>query len=310
MHSFSQTLQAHDLELVRKTTDTLQVNLGRLCNQVCKHCHLEAGPDSKEVMQQTTVVQVADYAARCDFATVDITGGAPELNPHLRQLIELVRPHTTRLMLRCNLTALGDPSRAELMEFFVAMKVDLVASFPALGASQSDAQRGRGVFKTSLDTLGRLNALGYGRPGSGLMLDLVVNPTGAFLPPPQDQAQERFKREMARKWQLEFNQLYTFANVPLGRFKNWLVKSGNYKPYLDKLIQSFNSCAVDGLMCHSLLSVDWQGYLYDCDFNLAVGLPLAARATHITQMDGPPAPGLAIATGEHCYTCTAGSGFT
>ncbi len=308
--SFAHKLQEHGLGLTRGQTTVLQVNLGRLCNQACRHCHLEAGPGCREVMGLKTARQVAAYARRGCFGCVDITGGAPELNPHLAELLELVRPFAQRVMLRCNLTALGQPERAGLMQRLADLRIDLVASFPALNQAQCEAQRGAGVFGPSLDTLARLNELGYGRQGSGLALDLVVNPTGAFLPPDQGQAERRYRREMLRKWGISFNRLYTFANVPLGRFRSWLKDSGNYDGYLQKLCESFNPCAVDGLMCRSSVSVDWQGQLYDCDFNLAAGLPLGGRPVHVSQMEGPPEAGAPIAAGEHCFTCTAGAGFT
>lgn len=310
MHSFAHKLRESDLDLAREKTDTLQINLGLLCNQVCKHCHLEAGPNRPELMDQETADMVADYAARCGFGAIDITGGAPELNPVLPQLIKNLRPLTPRLMLRANLTALGQAENRALMPLLADHGVVVVASLPALNPNQTDAQRGPGVFQDSLEVLQALNKLGYGRAGSGLELNLVSNPAGAFLPPSQAQAEERFKSQLERRWNISFNQLYTFANVPLGRFKRWLTGSGNYDAYLEKLIRSFNGCAVEGLMCRRQVSVAWDGYLYDCDFNLAAGLPLGGQRTHVSQMDGPPPSGSPIAVGVHCFTCTAGSGFT
>ncbi len=310
MPSFAETLKSHGLELVREDTHTLQVNLGLLCNQSCRHCHLEAGPARQEMMDAATVDQVADYARRGGFTTVDITGGAPELNPELPRLIELVRPLVPQVMLRANLTALGQPEHRDLARFLAEQGVVIVASLPALNAGQTDAQRGPGVFERCLETLQMLNRLGYGQEGGGLELNLVSNPPGAFLPPDQAQAERRFQRELARKWGIGFNRLFTFANVPLGRFRRWLEDSGNYQSYLDKLVASFNPCAAAQVMCRSLVSVAWDGYLYDCDFNLAASLPLAGRRLHVSRMDGPPPAGWPIALGEHCFTCTAGSGFT
>jgi radical SAM/Cys-rich protein len=261
-------------------------------------------------MDAATVDQVAAYAGRGGFGTVDITGGAPELNPELPRLIDLVRPLVGQVMLRANLTALGRAEHRDLPEFLARRRVVIVASLPALNPGQTDSQRGAGVFERCLETLELLNRLGYGQRDSGLELNLVANPTGAFLPPAQAQAEERFHRELARKWGIAFNRLYTFANVPLGRFKDWLERSGNYQPYLDKLVAGFNPCAAAAVMCRNLVSVDWEGYLYDCDFNLAAGLPLAGRRLHVSQMEGPPPAGWPIAQGEHCFTCTAGSGFT
>ncbi|KMY66795.1 radical SAM protein [Desulfocarbo indianensis] len=310
MQTFAGMLSQNRLSLDREACEALQINVGLLCNQACNHCHLEAGPRRKEIMDQATMAQVVEFARRGDFTGIDITGGAPEMNPSLPLLIESLRPLTPRLMLRANLTALGQAGQQELMGLLARSQVVVVASLPALNPSQTDAQRGSGVFASSLDVLRKLNALGYGQEGSGLELNLVSNPAGAFLPPAQSQAEERFRAQLQRRWDIRFNQLYTFANVPLGRFARWLRQSGNYDAYLEKLIDSFNSCAVECLMCRRQVSVAWDGYLYDCDFNLAAGLPLGGRRTHVNELSAPPKAGEPIALGEHCFTCTAGSGFT
>jgi radical SAM/Cys-rich protein len=302
-------LRQHGISLLRGPTATLQVNLGLKCNQLCRHCHLEAGPERSEMMDLATVEAVADYAQRGGFAVVDITGGAPELHPHLERLIELASGSGRRVMLRANLTALGGRGQV-LMQFLAAHEVVVVASFPSLTPAQAEAQRGGGVFQASLEALDALNRLGYGRTGSGLELNLVVNPGGAFLPPAQAATARRFHAELARRWGLAFNQLYCFANAPLGRFKAWLQQSGNYEDYLERLATQFNACATTALMCRNLVSVSWQGHLYDCDFNQAAGLPLGGKLTHVAEMAGPPPEGQPIAVGEHCYTCTAGAGFT
>ena len=310
MQLFAEALKANNLRLARAGLETLQVNLGLLCNQACKHCHLEAGPARTEIMNAQTAGEVAALAARIKFATADLTGGAPELNPNLPFLVEGLRPLVQKLMVRANLTALGDGAHDHLFDLFARNKVAVVASLASPAASQTDAQRGKGTFEKAISTLKRLNSLGYGKPGGDLVLDLVSNPAGAFLPPAQDQAEKRFRQLLADRHQVEFNNLYTFANVPLGRFGDWLKKTGNFDAYLEKLTGAFNPCAVKGLMCRSLVSVDWDGYLYDCDFNLAVGLPLGGVKTHISQLASPPEPGSPIAVGEHCFTCTAGAGFT
>lgn len=310
MQSFYDKLSEHSLKLVRDQTTTLQVNVGLLCNQLCKHCHLEAGPRRDEVMDQATVHQVVSYVERAGFSTVDITGGAPEMNPHLAELIQGVSPLTRRVLLRANLTALGDGKHEDLFDLLTEHQVVVVASLPSVSQSQADAQRGQGVFQRSLATMARLNELGYGQEGSGLHLDLVVNPAGAFMPPSQAAAQKKFKADLQRKHGLVFNELYTFANVPLGRFGHWLKRTDNYHRYLDELIGNFNPCAVGSLMCRNQVSVAWDGILYDCDFNLAAGLPMTGRVVHVSDIDGPPLPGSPIVSGEHCYTCTAGSGFT
>lgn len=307
---FARTLAENSLSLTRGGTQTLQLNLGFLCDLACRHCHLEAGPHRWEVMSRATMDQVIAYAGRVTFAVIDITGGAPELVPDLPYLLQQLAPLTGKLMLRSNLTAIAGEERKALLDTCVAQQVAIVASFPSLNAGQANAQRGDGVFERSLETLHQLNALGYGLPGSGLELHLVASPAGAFLPTGQAQAEKRFKRELADKWGIVFNQLYTFANVPLGRFRHWLQRSGNFDSYLASLREAFNPCTVEGLMCRQLVSVAWDGSLYDCDFNLAAGIPLGGEAKHISQLHQRPPAGATIATGDHCFACTAGSGFT
>ena len=306
---FKVTLAQHNLKLTRNITHTLQVNLGFLCNQVCRHCHLDAGPGRKDNMAAETVDAVIAYAARSNFETIDITGGAPELNSHLPRLIEEISPHAARIMLRSNLSAMKD-KLPDLVDLLKRHRVAIVASFPSVNVTQSDSQRGEGIFQESITVLKLLNTIGYGSSKSDLVLDLVSNPAGAYLPPAQEQAEKRFHQILENRWGIVFNNLYNFANVPLGRFRDWLIKSNNFENYLSKLSSSFNTCAVEGLMCRSLVSVGWDGHLYDCDFNLARGLPMGGRKIHVSEMTAPPDPGSPIATADHCYTCTAGSGFT
>ncbi len=306
---FKSMLAKHDLKLMRQTTATLQINVGFLCNQTCRHCHLNAGPNRKENMDAQTLKEVVAYAQRCRFETIDITGGAPELNPLLPDLIQQVAPLTPRIMLRSNLSALKQNFN-RLIGVLKSHRVVVVASFPSLNLSQMDAQRGEGIFEESIDVLKALNAKGYGRDRSGLELDLVSNPTGAFMPPSQEQTEKRYHQILENKWGLTFNHLFNFANVPLGRFKQWLIRTGNYENYLQKLVAGFNPCAIEGLMCRSQVSVSWDGYLYDCDFNLARGINMCGRKSHISEMSGSPEPGTPIITADHCYTCAAGSGFT
>ncbi len=307
---FSMTLSQFGLNLTRSETTTLQVNVGFLCNQVCKHCHLGAGPDRAEIMDRETVEQVVNFAKRTKFQVIDITGGAPELNPNLAQMIEQFSPLAPRIMLRTNLTALYERDTDRLLNVLTDSRVALVASLPSLNATQLEAQRGNGSWEKSLATLRRLNALGYGDPSSGLELNLVCNPTGAFLPASQKQAEEKFRSDLERKWGIVFTSLYTFANVPLGRFRQWLVESGNFEKYMGKLVSAFNHCAIDKLMCRTLISVSWDGYLYDCDFNQAEAIPAGGIRKHISEVNSPPPPGSPIAVSDHCYACTAGSGFT
>ena len=307
---FRTTLTEQGLSLVRDRTTTLQINVGLLCNQTCRHCHLEAGPHRREVMNLQTIEDVIAYARRGGFPVADITGGAPELNPHLTRLITGLAPHTKRIMVRSNLTALTDGPRSTLMECFKEHRVVVVGSFPSLQAAQTDIQRGPGVFQSSLNALRQLNALGYGQADSGLELDLVSNPGGAFFPPSQTEAEKRFRKELENLWGLVFNHLYVFANVPLGRYRDWLDRSGNLQRYQEKLASGFNPATLAGVMCRSLVSVSWEGFLYDCDFNLAVDLLYEGRKVHVSEMEGPPPAGAPIRVGDHCYACTAGSGFS
>ncbi len=307
---FRQTLAKHGLDLQRGETTTLQINVGLLCNQTCRHCHLEAGPEREEVMSGETADQVVALAQKHRFEIIDLTGGAPEMNPNLPTMIKNLSPLTPRLMLRSNLTALADGDRDHLIEECRDHRVVIVASFPSLNQAQTDSQRGRGVFQESIAVLRKLNSLGYGQAGSDLELNLVSNPTGAFLPPPQEQAIKRFCQVLEMKWGIVFNNLFSFANVPLGRFRQWLERSGNLENYLQKLASSFNPCAIEGLMCRSLISVSWDGYVYDCDFNQVIGLHAGGKKTHISTLTELPAPGEPIAVSDHCYTCTAGAGFT
>ncbi len=307
---FSGTLARHGLELTRGQTSTLQINVGLMCNQACRHCHLEAGPNRSEVMSRETIDQVVAYAGRTGFQVVDITGGAPEMNAHLGYLIENIASLTPRLMLRANLTALAQHKTDYLLRLFRAHRVVIVASFPSVNPSQTDSQRGAGVFEKSITMLKKLNEWGYGRDGTGLELNLVSNPTGAFLAASQSQAEKKFRHDLARKWGIFFNNLFTFANVPLGRFLTWLRDSGNLEEYMQRLSSRFNPCAVENVMCRTFVSVSWDGYLYDCDFNQARGLRLAGGTQHVSHMTGFPEAGVRIAVGDHCYACTAGSGFT
>lgn len=308
---FNRTLAKHGLFMTRAETDILQVNVGLLCNQRCRHCHLDAGPDRTENMDEETASQVVAYAERSGFETIDITGGAPELNPHLEYLVEAFSRNASHTMLRSNLSVLGSDKNAHLIKTLAARRVEIMASFPSVDEMQTDAQRGKGVFHASIKTLQKLNHIGYGHGDNGLVLSLVVNPTGAFLPPSQEQSARRFRDVLQRRWGIVFDHLYSFANVPLGRFRDWLKDSGNFEAYLEKLAVAFNPCAAEGVMCRSLLSVAWDGTLYDCDFNLARGIPMGGRKrVHVSDMPGKPGAGQPIATADHCYACTAGAGFT
>jgi len=307
---FHQTLNRYVLKLERGQTRTLQINLGFLCNQECRHCHLSAGPGRKENMNSKTADLIVDYAKRSCFEIIDITGGAPELNKNLVSLIKRLSRLASKIMVRSNLSALNDGRRDHLFELFKEHRVVIVASFPSLNESQTESQRGKGIFRMSIDALKKLNSLGYGQKGTDLELNLVSNPSGAFLPSSQSQTEKRFRQVMMKKWGVIFNNLFTFANVPLGRFRQWLVQSGNLEDYIEKLASSFNPCAVKDVMCRTMISISWDGYLYDCDFNLARGLYMGGQKVHVSDMPGPPKQGSPVAVSDHCYTCTAGTGFT
>lgn len=257
-----------------------------------------------------TMAEVIDLAGRLSFATIDVTGGAPEMNPHIRELLAGLAGHAPRLLLRSNLVAMADSSRAGLLELCRQHRVVIAASFPALNEAQAESQRGNGVFQQSIAVLRALNEIGYGQEGSGLELDLVSNPAGAFMPAAQEALEDRFRQVLAQKWGITFNNLFSFANVPLGRFRQWLERSGNYVSYMERLVAAFNPCALAGVMCRSLISVAWDGVLYDCDFNQACNLPLGGARRHVRDLRGMPGPGEVIAVSDHCYACAAGAGFT
>ncbi len=307
--SFSHTLLSKGIGLERGDTTTLQINLGLKCNQVCTHCHLDAGPGRKEWMTRETMDQVVTFAEKGSFKVIDITGGAPELHHNLLEFIRNLSGIGAQLMLRSNLSMLHDKGDS-FMSVLKAYGVNIVASFPSLNNIQTDSMRGKGIFNTSISSLKKLNEMGYGVSESGLLLDLVVNPSGAFLPPSQESLEKRFKKVLEQKWGISFNRVFSFANVPLGRFQAWLKRSNNYDPYMKKLAAAFNPSAIDGLMCRTLVSVSWDGYLYDCDFNQAAGLPHGNKKVHISRIEELPGPGTLIAVDDHCYTCTAGAGFT
>jgi radical SAM/Cys-rich protein len=307
---FDQMLIQHDVQLLRGETTTLQINAGSLCNQSCQHCHLDASPGSSKVMKRETLDQIIAYAKRNRFAVIDITGGSPELNPNIENMIAELAPLTTRLTVRTNLTALNKKNWDCFIDLCKEHRVTIIASLPSLIPQQTDAQRGAGTFQQSILSLKKLNAAGYGRDGSGLELDLVTNPVGAFLAADQIQTESIFHKVLLKKWGVSFDKLYSLGNAPLGRFRNWLQQTSSLDSYMQKLASRFNPRAVSSLMCRSILSIDWRGYLYDCDFNLAAGLYLGGCKIHVTEMEGIPAVGSPIMVADHCYACTAGTGFS
>ncbi|MCZ6600693.1 MAG: arsenosugar biosynthesis radical SAM protein ArsS [Acidobacteria bacterium] len=287
----------------------LQINVGRLCNQTCAHCHVDAGPDRREIMSRPTMEECLRVLEASDIPTVDITGGAPELNPNFRWLVERCRELHRHVMDRCNLTVLTLPSQNGLVDFLARQQVEIVASLPCYQEETTDRQRGQGVFSRSIAALRILNQRGYGRPDSGLILNLVANPVGASLPPPQETLEQSVRRELERRYDITFNHLYTITNVPIGRFLENLMESGTYDSYMERLVQAFNPATVDGLMCRTMISVSWDGRLFDCDFNQMLDLEVnhGARA-RLADFEPNLLARRRIITGRHCYGCTAGSG--
>jgi radical SAM/Cys-rich protein len=307
--SFHEKLAAHDLELRAATVETLQVNVGKLCNQACKHCHVDASPKRTEIMTRETAEQVLAVLQRFRIPILDITGGAPELNPTFRWLVTEARALGTHVMVRHNLTVMFEPGQEDLPAFFRAHQVEVISSLPYFLEQQTDAQRGNGVFAKSIAAMRRLNAVGYGIAGSGLLLNLVYNPVGAFLPPAQSSIEADFKRELRDRYDLTFNHLYTITNMPIQRFLDYLRRSGNEERYMRKLVEAFNPHAVAGVMCRSLVSVDWTGKLYDCDFNQMLELSVAENMPQtLAEFDLEKLAARRIVTVAHCFGCTAGAG--
>ncbi len=291
--------------------DIFQLNIGKLCNQTCAHCHVDAGPDKKvENMSRETLEICLDILGRYDIKTVDITGGAPEMNPHFRWFVEECRALGKTVMDRCNLTIVqANKKYHDLPEWFAKHQVHIVSSLPYFSKGRTDAQRGDGVFEDSIKTLQQLNAVGYAQEGSGLMLDLVYNPSGAFLPAGQAGLEREFKSQLKRRYQVDFNRLFAITNMPISRFLDYLLESGNYEDYMGQLVTAFNPAAVAGVMCRNTISVSWDGYLHDCDFNQMLGLRVANGAPqHIRDFDMTLLNERDIVVNQHCYGCTAGAG--
>lgn len=289
---------------------TLQINVGKRCNQTCKHCHVDAGPDRREMMSLETMEQCLRVLADTDIETVDITGGAPELHPHFRWFVQQAAQMGKHIINRCNLTIIrSNPKYYDLPQFFAQNRVEVVSSLPHYAALRTDSQRGDGVFAASVEALQLLNQVGYGQADSGLLLNLVYNPSGAFLPAPQEQLEAEFKRQLLLRYQINFNQLFVITNMPISRFLDYLLTSGNYNAYMQQLIDAFNPAAAQNVMCRNTLSVSWDGYLYDCDFNQMLQLNLHKHLPqHINNFDIAQLKHRPIIFNQHCYGCTAGSG--
>jgi radical SAM/Cys-rich protein len=312
MHATFPLLQVTDFPSIRRAALTsLQVNLGYLCNQTCVHCHVDAGPKRTELMGKEGIAHVLAFLrAQPGVRTLDLTGGAPEMNPHFRDLVSQARELGVQVIDRCNLTILEEPGYEDLAEFLAAQQVEISASLPCYLEDNVDRQRGNGVFEASIRTLHWLNALGYGQPGSGLTLNLVYNPQGPVLPPPQ-QGLETAYREHLGKLGIVFNHLHTITNMPIARFGSMLVSKGKFHDYMRLLRESYRPENLDTVMCGSLISVDWQGYVHDCDFNQMLGIPLGAEhksRTHLTDLLYKNLQNEPIAVADHCYGCTAGQG--
>ncbi|MFK7905449.1 MAG: arsenosugar biosynthesis radical SAM (seleno)protein ArsS [Chitinophagales bacterium] len=298
------------LPLMPTGIDILQINAGKMCNQVCKHCHVDAGPDRKEIMTRETLEQCLKVLAATDIPTVDITGGAPEMNPNFRWFVEECTKLGKKVIDRCNLTIiLANPKYHDLPQFFAKHKVEVVSSLPYFSKTRTDSQRGDGVFQSSIKALQMLNEVGYGQEGSDLNLHLVYNPSGAFLPGDQNELEAEFKRQLKRRYDIVFNDLFAITNLPVSRFLDYLLETNNYESYMEELVAAFNPSAAMGVMCRNTVSVGWDGYLYDCDFNQMLELKVAKGASqHIADFDYDSLLNRKIIVNQHCYGCTAGAG--
>ena len=312
MHATLPLLQGSDFPSVhRGTADTLQVNLGYRCNQACLHCHVNAGPTRKEEMQADTVNDVVKFLRRSAIKNLDLTGGAPELNAHFRTLVSTARQLGVKVIDRCNLTILLEPGQEDLAGFLADNQVEIVASLPCYGKDNVDAQRGDGVYAASIKALQLLNRLGYGHPGSGLEINLMYNPAGATLPPEQKQLEDDYHRELKSQAGIVFNHLFVLANMPIQRFGSTLVSKGDFDDYLALLKSAYQAENLDNVMCRNLISVDWKGYLYDCDFNQMLDLPLEVDGRgrlHLRDLQAESLQGNPVVVCNHCYGCTAGQG--
>ena len=312
MHATLERLEATTFpRIARRRVDTLQVNLGYKCNQSCLHCHVNAGPTRTEMMDRATIDQVLAYLAAHQVDTLDLTGGAPELNAEFRYLVVAARALGVKVIDRCNLTILSEPGQDDLARFLAANQVEVVASLPCYTEELVDRQRGKGVYERSIAGILALNALGYAEPGTGLVLNLVYNPQGPNLPPAQEALEADYKRILGETFGIRFNQLYTLANMPIQRFGSMLISKGKFNEYMELLRSAHREQNLEDVMCRSLVSVDYQGYLYDCDFNQMLGLPLKVAGrprSHLRDALTVDLDGNAIVVREHCYGCTAGQG--
>jgi len=312
MHATLPLLIESDFPAVRRSRlQTLQVNLGYVCNQQCLHCHVNAGPKRKESMSRENIEQLLVFMDESGLGKLDLTGGAPELNPHFRYLVEQARARGVQVIDRCNLSILSEPGQEDLAEFLAENQVEVVASLPCYMKENVDGQRGKGTYDASMEGLKKLNALGYGLPGSGLFLNLMYNPAGPFLPPPQEQLEADYKRELQQRFGIFFNELLTLTNMPIQRFGSMLISKGGFDDYMNLLKAAYQDDNLQTIMCRSLISIDWQGYIYDCDFNQMLDLPLQSSGKprlHLRELNHEWLDDLPIVVADHCYGCTAGQG--
>ena len=311
MHATLPLLAATDFPMIKRNRlETLQVNLGYLCNQSCLHCHVNAGPTRKENMQKETIEEVIRFLADNNIKKLDLTGGAPELNPHFRYLVKTATDMGVHVIDRCNLTVLHEQGQEDTADFLAQHKVEVVASLPCYLEENVDGQRGDGVFQTSVAAIKLLNRSGYGLDGSGLELNLMYNPVGAHLPPAQNQLEKDYKKELNNRYGITFNNLYTLTNMPIKRFGSTLISKGEFDSYMSLLKEAYQSANIETVMCRSLISVDWQGYVYDCDFNQMLDLPMTDAGTkvHLRELSAGRLSKKDIIVADHCYGCTAGQG--
>ena len=312
MHATLPLLETTDFPPIRRTRlQTLQVNLGYRCNQSCLHCHVNAGPHRREQMARETIDEVIAFLRGSGIKSLDVTGGAPELHPDFRLLVESVRSLGVQVIDRCNLTILNEPGFVDMAGFLARNQVEIVASLPCYLEENVESQRGKGAYASSIKALQKLNALGYGRPGSGLFLNLMFNPAGAVLPPPQQQLEADYRRELGKRAGIVFNQLFVLANMPIQRFGSTLISSGRFDAYMQLLKSAHQDANLDTVMCRSLISVDWQGYVYDCDFNQMLDLSLQWRQqprVHLRELTAGELESRPVVVADHCYGCTAGQG--
>jgi radical SAM/Cys-rich protein len=289
--------------------EIFQINVGKMCNQVCKHCHVDAGPDRTEIMTRETMQDCLDAIQKTNVHTVDLTGGAPEMNPDFRWFVEELYKLGKKIIVRCNLTIIvANKKYHDLPDFFKQHEVEVVSSLPYFSAAKTDSQRGEGVFEKSIKALKMLNEVGYGKEGTGLILNLVYNPSGAFMPPSQDGLEKEFKQKLKAAYDIDFNALFAITNLPISRYLHYLVNSGNYEGYMEKLVNAYNPIAASNVMCRNTISVSWDGYLYDCDFNQMLDLHVASSGKHLKEFNAEALANRDIIVNQHCYGCTAGAG--